>query len=480
MNKDLVLIFGNFNILHPGHLRLLRFAKSLNKKLVIGLYSDRLAKDAVFVSENLRLESILSNNWVDDAFIVDQEIGEVIQDLKPYAVIKGKEYENKDNPEEKSLNKYGGQLIFSSGDVSFSSIDLLRKEYFEIDKYPIRNPSGFINRHSISKSRLIKIIDNFKKKNICVIGDIIVDKYTTCEPLGMSQEDPTIVVKPLSSSSYMGGAGIVALHGNALGTNVNFISVVGDDDQSKFVEEKLKEKVNAFLIRDSNRPTTVKERFRAKNKTLLRVSNLSDSFISSEIQQSIISHLSKIVSSLDLIILSDFNYGVLPDDLIKEITKIAQSNKVMIVADSQSSSQTGDIARFKDMHLITPTEREARISIRDNQVGLVKLAEKVKGISNCEYMFIKLGEEGLFLHVRDNKEKESYMTDRIMALNSSPVDTSGAGDSMLTSSSIVLACGGNIWESAYIGSICASIQVSRLGNVPIDKDDLLNLIDAHF
>ena len=66
MNEDLVLIFGNFNILHPGHLRLLRFAKSLNKKLVIGLYSDRLAKDAVFVSENLRLESILSNNWVDE------------------------------------------------------------------------------------------------------------------------------------------------------------------------------------------------------------------------------------------------------------------------------------------------------------------------------------------------------------------------------------------------------------------------------
>lgn len=183
MNKDLVLIFGNFNILHPGHLRLLRFAKSLNKKLVVGLYSDRLAKNAVFVSEDLRLESVLSNNWVDDAFIVDKEIEEVIQDLKPYAVIKGKEHENKENPEEDSLNKYGGQLIFSSGDVSFSSIDLLRKEYFEIDKYPIRNPSGFIRRHDISRSRLIEIIDSFKKKNICVIGDVIVDKYTTCEPL---------------------------------------------------------------------------------------------------------------------------------------------------------------------------------------------------------------------------------------------------------------------------------------------------------
>ena len=71
MNKDLVIIFGNFNILHPGHLRLLRFAKSLNKKLVIGLYSDKIAGNAIFVPEKLRLDSILANSWVDDAFIVD-------------------------------------------------------------------------------------------------------------------------------------------------------------------------------------------------------------------------------------------------------------------------------------------------------------------------------------------------------------------------------------------------------------------------
>jgi len=480
MNKDLVIIFGNFNILHPGHLRLLRFAKSLNKKLVIGLFSDRLAGNEIFISEDLRLESVLANNWVDDAFIVDKEIDEVIKELKPYAVIKGKEYEKRSNPEELAIREYGGQLIFSSGDVSFSSIDLLKKEYFEINKYPIRNPSGFIKRHDIRKSRLVEIIDNFKDKKVCVIGDVIVDKYTSCEPLGMSQEDPTIVVKPLNSVSYLGGAGIVALHGNALGASVNFISVVGDDKEAKFVDEKLLGNVSSFLITDSNRPTTLKERFRAKNKTLLRVSNLSESFISSEIEQKIISHLLSIITSIDLIILSDFNYGVLPNNLIKEINKIAQNNGVMVVADSQSSSQTGDIARFKNMYLITPTEREARISIRDNQLGLVKLAEKIQDEAKCKYLFLKLGEEGLFLHVEDEKNLDRYTTDRIMALNSSPLDIAGAGDSMLTSSSIVLAAGGNIWESAYIGSVCASIQVSRLGNIPIRKNELLELIDTHF
>ena len=480
MNKDIVLIFGNFNILHPGHLRLLRFAKSLNKKLIIGLISDKLAGNAIFVPQELRLESLLANSWVDDAFIVDKPISEIIKDMQPYAVVKGKEYEDMENLEEESIKAYGGQLIFSSGDVSFSSIDLLRKEYFEVSKFPIRNPSGFLNRHKIKRSNLLKIVDNFKDRNICVIGDVIVDKYTTCEPLGMSQEDPTVVVKPLSSISYLGGAGIVALHGHALGANMSFISVVGEDIAAKFTQEQLNNKVKTILINDPNRPTSLKERFRAKGKTLLRVSDLSDSFISSEIQNKIIGNLNKIVSDLDLIILSDFNYGVLPDTLIQKITTIAKKNNVMLVADSQSSSQTGDIGRFHNMHLITPTEREARISIRNNQMGLVKLAEELKEKCNCEYVFIKLGEEGLFLHVQDDDDTSSYITDRIMALNSSPVDTAGAGDSMLISSAMVMSSGGNIWESAYIGSLCASIQVSRVGNIPINRDDLIDLINLHF
>ena len=480
MNKDLVIIFGNFNILHPGHLRLLRFAKSLNKKLVIGLYSDKIAGNAIFVPEKLRLDSILANSWVDDAFIVDRPIEEVIKEMKPYAVVKGKEYENSINPEEECIREYGGQLLFSSGDVSFSSIDLLRKEYFEVNKFPIRNPSGFINRHQINKSRLLEIIDNFKKKRICVIGDVIVDKYTTCEPLGMSQEDPTVVVKPLSSKRYVGGAGIVALHGQALGAEVDFITVVGSDNQASFVKSKLDNKVQAILIEDPNRPTSLKERFRAKNKTLLRVSDLSDSFIPMEIQEKVLTHLKSVISELDLIILSDFNYGVLPDTLIQSIYTMCVSNEVMIVADSQSSSQTGDISRFKGMHLITPTEKEARISIRNNQIGLVKLAEELKDKSGCEYIFIKLGEEGLFLHVEDHENPDLYTTDRIIALNSSPLDTAGAGDSMLMSSSLVLASGGNIWESAYLGSICASIQVSRLGNIPVEKNELIELLHTHF
>ena len=128
------------------------------------------------------------------------------------------------------------------------------------------------------------------------------------------------------------------------------------------------------------------------------------------------------------------------------------------------------------MNLITATEREARIGVRDNQIGLVKLAEETQRLSNCHYLFIKLAEEGVFLHVKDIESDKKYITDRLSSLNKSPVDTSGAGDSMLISSSLALISGASIWEAAYLGSLSSAIQVSRLGNIPITRSNLLELI----
>ena len=144
----------------------------------------------------------------------------------------------------------------------------------------------------------------------------------------------------------------------------------------------------------------------------------------------------------------------------------------MLVADSQSSSQTGDISRFKNMDLITPTEREARISSHNREDGLVVLAEQLRLLANAKNILLKLGEEGLLIHWSDFKNN-SWLNDRISALNNSPKDVSGAGDSLLIVSAMTLACGGTIWEAACLGSIAAAIQVSRVGNTPLEKEELI-------
>ena len=237
-------ISGNFNILHPGHLRLFRFAKELGCRLIVGIYSDKIAGSKSAINENLRLEGVLSNSWVDDSFIIHDSIELAIQSLKPDFVIKGKEFERQKNIEESLLKAYGGKLLFSSGESTFSSLDLLHHEFKYGHHLSINLPKDFLKRHKFSKESLVNIIHKFSSMRVCVIGDLIIDEYITCQPLGMSQEDPTIVVRPIDSIRFLGGAGIVSAHGAGLGAKVDFFSVTGLDESRQFSQKKLKE----FLI----------------------------------------------------------------------------------------------------------------------------------------------------------------------------------------------------------------------------------------
>jgi len=470
---NIVLVTGHFNILHPGHLRLFHSAKELGNRLVVGVLSDRVSGSAALVPENLRLDGVRSNIYVNEAFIVDEPIQDMISKLRPDIVVKGKEHELLENIELPALENYGGRLVFTSGESIFSSLDLIHKEFKAFDRISINLPLGFLNRHEIGKERLIKLLKNFKNLKVCVIGDLIIDEYITCEPLGMSQEDPTIVVTPVDCTRFLGGAGIVASHAVGLGAKVNFFSVSGNDITRDYALEALSSSgVKACLLVDNNRPTTLKQRYRSKGKSLLRVSNLLQGTISTDLQNKLISEVEKSLDDANLLVFSDFNYGCLPQPLVDQIILLAKSRGVMIAADSQSSSQIGDISRFKQIDLITPTEREARISARNREDGLVILAEKLKAQAQPKHILLKLGEEGLLVHTGYEQEK-FWLTDKIEALNSAPKDVAGAGDSLLITSAMALACKGTIWEAACLGSIAAAVQVGRLGNIQIRTEELI-------
>ena len=162
---------------------------------------------------------------------------------------------------------------------------------------------------------------------------------------------------------------------------------------------------------------------------------------------------------------------MLPQELIKKICKLFDGSNVVISADSQSSSQIGDILRFKNVNLITPTEYEARISIKNNDDGLAVIASNLEKETNVKKILIKLGEDGIFIHQRNNK-LVNY--DILPSLNNNPKDVAGAGDSFLITSSMSLALKMNIWEIGFIGSLSAAIQISRIGNIPINSKELIN------
>jgi len=474
--KDTVFISGNFNVLHAGHIRLFAFAHNFGKRLIVGVISDRRAGSDAYVEESLRVEAVRTNNWVSEALLVDEDIEDIIDKLRPAVVIKGKEFEFQENIEAAAVSEYGGRLLFGSWELPLSSMDMMRREFASTRSPQFRLPKPFLKMHSITMESVSKLVYSFSDLRICVLGDLIVDEYISCESLGMSQEDPCLVVTPIDKRNFLGGAGIVAAHASALSANSSLITVVGEDDSSEFARDMLKNYgVNTFAFSDDDRPTTLKKRYRSEGKTLLRVSHLVQSSINLKLQDLMFDQFMSAIDEYDLIVFSDFNYGCLPNRLVEKCVSESLKRGIVCVADSQCSSQIGDVSRFKEMSLISATEREVRISLRDTDAGLTVMAERLRIQAHANHVLIKLGGDGVLIHT--SSESGRVTTNQLPALNDAPVDVAGAGDSMLIAASMALTVGGSPCEAALIGSIAAALQVNRLGNQPVSKSDLLACLD---
>jgi rfaE bifunctional protein kinase chain/domain len=470
--QTIAFVSGNFNVVHPGHLRLLKFAAEQADILVVGVNPDSMP--GVTLAQELRLDNVRSISFVHHVVRLEEAAASFIARLQPNVVVKGKEFEDRFNPEQDAVDSYGGRLVFSSGELRFASLALLERDA-DVDLSTVRKPLEFPKRHSFDISQLKGLLAKVAGMRVAVVGDLIVDEYVTCDAVGMSQEDPTIVVTPLMSRTFVGGAGAVAAHAHGLGADVNFITLVGDDDAARFARTTLDQQgvtFNAFA--DPTRPTTRKQRFRALNKTLLRVNHLRQHAAGAEIQRDMLGAVERALESCDLLLFSCFNYGCLPQDLVEAIADRARERGVMMAADSQVSSQTGDVSRFKGMTLLTPTEREARVALNDFVSGLAVIGERLMERARTKHLVITLGAEGALVNTIVDG---TFGSDRLPAFNPSPKDVSGAGDSLFMAASMALCAGANIWEASYLGSLAAALQVSRVGNLPLSTAELVREID---
>lgn len=469
---DIVFVSGNFNILHPGHLRLFRFASQLGGRLVVGVNAD----DAEGVSgeQGQRLEDVKAIGAVHEAIALKESPEQFIARLRPEYVVKGREYEGLQNSEQPIVDEYGGTLLFSSGEVRFSSIELLQSEYVTQGHSGIYKPLDYPRRNGFKIPDLKDALDKFTGLKVVVIGDLMIDEYINCDPLGMSREDPTLVVTPLESKRFVGGAGIVAAHARGLGASVRFISVAGQDEQAEFARQELRDRgVEAEILTDPTRPTTLKQRYRASGKTLLRVNHLRQLSIGPALQEQIAAAAEAALDEADILLFADFNYGCLPQPVVDRLAAFSRGRGIMMAADSQASSQMADISRFKGMSLITPTEHEARLALHEGEAGLVIIADRLQRSAEAENVVITLAREGLLIHA---PKKGVYRTDRLPAFNTAPKDVAGAGDSFFICAALALRAGVDIWRAAYLGSLAAACQVSRIGNTPLTSAELLSEI----
>lgn len=468
-----VFVSGNFNTVHPGHVRLLNFARGCGDILVVGINKDC----PNILPEGLRLESIKALACVNYVFILNEPVELILADLKPHIVVKGSEFKDRDNVEVEVVRSYGGKVLFcKGGDFHPRLAPRKGMAAIDLDRIKFQSPQSFLKNHGINKENIKRIILQFSCLRILVIGDSIVDEYITCEALGLSKADPVVVVSPTGSEVFVGGAAVIAAHAAVLGAQVKYLSVIGNDPSGQYLEEALESYgIDTYLLKEEYRPTSQKTRYRAGGRTLLRVNKVLCQEIEDETSKRLREEVERIIKNIDLVVFSDFNNGCLPQSLVEGIITVCDEQGVPMVADSQSYGIKGDIGRFTGMLLITPTEDEARISIRQDDLGLVELASKLQQKTSSKNVFITLNEEGVLIHRGATGAR--FNDDLIPAMNSSPKDVSGAGDCMFICSSMALALGSTIWESAYIGSVAAACQAGWVGNWPIAVETLIQSIE---
>ena len=472
-----IFVSGYFNVLHPGHFRFLEFARKQGDELIVGVFEKKDASaDTLPVSERVR--NLKSLDFVSDVIIIQDDLQSAIASLKPEIIVKGWEFRNLINQETEIVEQYGGKVIFSPN-IYFSK-STIEKTSFSVDENIVSEAREFQSRKHFRAEDLKLNVERMSDLRIAVFGEIIIDEYVDCTAVGVSREDASVVMKPEVYNRFVGGAAVVASHARSLGAEVSFFSVAGLDPDKDFACETLKGLgVSCFVLSEEGRPTTKKTRFRIDGRSVARVNDFSGHSIESKNQELIFKYFCEVSDDFDLVIFSDFGYGVLPGSLIRKIIDHCKSRGTLVVADSQTSSQVGDLLKFSGVDYITPTEHEARMALRDNESGLVELAKNLSLATGVKHIALTLAAEGVLISRfwdGDDNAQLLFMNDTLPAFSTSPIDVSGAGDAFLVTSAMYMAVCADIWQASYIGSAAAAVQVSRTGNIPISKSELLNAL----
>ena len=477
-HQEIALAYGHFTSIHPGHIRYLQNAKSFGRKLFIALRgdNDKPKSEKYIFSMKERSESLAMLKIADLLISLENdELDELVKILKPKVLILGTEYKNLlFNQVKKTINfaeNNGIKVVYDSGENIYASTELLSESNLEIDSARKKLFIESCNKQNIDPTTLTEKLLSLRDTPMLIIGDSIVDEYAACEALGMSAEAPVLVVKELKTKTYAGGAAVVASHVNQLGGKCFFLSVTGNDNNSEFIEQELKEKsIETFLIRDESRPTTFKKRYMVENQKLFRVSKLEEQTINKDLEKKLIEKIKKLIPKVKGIIISDFNYGVITKNILANVNELAKEYNVSVFADSQSSSQLGSITKFNEIALLCPNEREARIALQDKFSGLEFLANEIFDICSPDNLIMKLGNQGFITYSKD-KSGRKY-NQHFPALASNPVDQAGAGDSLLACMSLSISSGLNIMEASCLSCFMCMIAVQSVGNKPISYSEL--------
>lgn len=478
--QSVIMCHGTFDIVHPGHLRHLMYAKEKADLLIASVTADEhimKANHRPYVPQELRAANLAALEMVDFV-IVDPNATPIehMQVLQPDFFAKGYEYfangvPPKTQEELNTLADYGGEMVFTPGDIVYSSSAIIESSPPNLG---IEKLLALMDSEGIGFDDLRTVLHGLTGLKAHVVGDTIVDTYSHCSLLGATAKSPTFSVKHDFSERFAGGAAVVARHMKTAGADVTFTTVLGDDELRQYVIDDLeKAGVHTSAHIDATRPTTHKERFITDGYKMLQVDRVDNRSIGPRLMDAMTRSLRETAS--DLVIFSDFRHGIFNRQTIGELRAAIPAGAVT-AADSQVSNRWGNILDFTGFDLITPNEREARFALGDQDSVVRPLALELFRQARARFLILKLGERGVISYRTPGPQPREFFT--IDSFVEHLVDPIGAGDALLSYASLAVARTNNIVIASILGALGAAVVCERQGNTPVSPHEVDEKISA--
>lgn len=317
-----------------------------------------------------------------------------------------------------------------------------------------------------------KLFKDLKKQKILIIGDVMIDTYLWGDVKRVSPEAPVPIVSGIMEESRLGGAANVALNVKSMGAVPILCSVIGGDDRGSVFLELLEEQnlTDVGITVDDYRVTTQKTRVISGFKHLLRVDEEMDSLLPKPVQDRFIEIVMSLMESggIDSIIIQDYDKGVVSPSIISRVTAKANKLKIPVMVDPKFRN----FNKYKNSTLFKPNFKELlnglKVEMTKSDVDVIaKSAEEFRKKQNHQLLMVTLSSNGILM-LGDTG------FDHIPAVERDVTDVSGAGDTVISVSSICYNSGLQPDQIAAIANLAGGQVCEKSGVVPINRDQLLS------
>ena len=335
--------------------------------------------------------------------------------------------------------------------------------------------------HHLDAARARALVDQFASRRVVVVGDVMIDEFVVGRVERISPEAPVPVVRYQRSDARLGGAANVAQNVAAYAAHVALVGLVGHDDAATTLARLLGAAgIDASgLVRDASRPTTRKQRIvTTRNQQVARIDYEDDADAQAEASAALVAQLRRLAPDADVIVVSDYLKGVVTTAVMQAAVDAARARGIALLVDPKIPH----IDRYRGATLITPNHHEAETAtamrIRTSDDAR-EAARRFRAAAGCESVMITRGEHGLWLlegravvtHATQVGDLVAEMG--VDATAQEVSDVTGAGDTVIATCALALACGASLPEAAMLANDAAGVSVSKFGPATVTRDELL-------